>query len=397
MYLISKIILSDYIFLIPIFIIGLITSFEDYKYGKIKNKWIKIGFLWGLIILGLMVFLNLFSASLLTNPSYLSQIFINTVIAFIIGLLMWHWTIWSAGDAKLFALFSFLLPLKFYSNTYLSYFPSFALLLNIFIVALTVFLITLILNFIFYIFKRERKILTEKEKDIQRKKMKANVSSFIKEIFDLFVIFFVMVSLIGIILRSPLKEGLTYFFGTVLGLENWVLFIAVLGIFIFLMRFLRKLKKVFYTIAIFLLIWLFYAWFKFDQSPLLAIEPMLGVTAILVFGGLAFRKTFDWYVNKKEIQEINIKDIKIGTRLTEESLKILESRGETKKFFKESIGKIHSDGLSAEQVLFLKKFAEKKKIEKIKTYKLSPFAIWIFIGLIITILFNGSAINLLLK
>jgi len=397
MYLINKIILSDYIFLIPIFIIGIITSFEDYKYGKIKNKWIKIGFLWGLIILALIIFLNLFSPSLSINPSYLSQIFINTIIAFIIGLLMWYWTIWSAGDAKLFILFSFLLPLKFYSNTYLSYFPSFALLLNIFIVALTVFLITLILNFLFYILKREKKDLTEKERITQRKKMKENISSFIKEVLDLLVIFFVMVSLVGITLRGSLKEGLTYFFGTILGLENWVLFIAVLAIFIFLMKFLRKLKKLFYIIAVFLLIWLFYVWFKFDQSPLLTIRPMLGTTAILVFGGLIFRKTFDWYVNRKEIQEIDVKNIKTGTRLTEESLRILENKGETKKFFKESIGKIHSDGLSEEQVLFLKKFVENKKIEKLKIYKLSPFAIWIFIGLIITILFNGSVINFLLK
>jgi len=395
--LINEIILSNYIFLIPIFIIGLITSFEDYKYGKIKNKWIKIGFLWGITVLGLIILRSFFSGSLVIDFSYLNQILINTIIAFIIGLVMWHWTIWSAGDAKLFTLFAFLLPLEFYSNTYLSYFPSFALLLNIFIVALTIFLITLILNFIFYILRKERKVLTKKEKDIQRKKMKTDIYSFIKEILNLLVIFFVMVSLIGITLKSSLKEGLIYFFGTILGLENWVLFIAVLGIFIFLIRFLRKLKKLFYAMAIFLLIWLFYAWFKFGQSPLLTIKPMLGTTAILVFGGLTFRKAFDWYVNKKEIREINIKDVKIGTRLTEESLKILGSKSKTKNFFEEAIGKIHSDGLSKEQTLFLKKFAENKKIEKLKTYKLSPFAIWIFVGLIITILFKGSIIQSFLK
>lgn len=395
--LINEIILSNYIFLIPIFIIGLITSFEDYKYGKIKNKWIKIGFLWGITALGLIILWNFFSVSSVANFSYLTQILINTIIAFIIGALMWHWAIWSAGDAKLFTLFAFLLPLKFYSNTYLSYFPSFALLLNVFMVALTIFLITLILNFIFYILRRERKVLTEKEKDIQRKKIKTDISSFINEALNLLVIFFVMVSLIGITLRSSLKEGLTYFFGTILGLENWVLFIAVLGIFIFLIRFLRKFKKLFYIIAIFLLIWLFYAWFKFGQSPLLTIKPMFGITAMLVFGGLTFRKAFDWYVNKKEIREIDIKNIKTGTRLTEESLKILENKSETKKLFKESIGRIHSDGLLKEQALFLKEFAENKKIEKLKIYKLSPFAIWIFIGLIITIVFKGSIVQLFLK
>jgi hypothetical protein len=395
--LINKIILSDYIFLIPIFIIGLITSFEDYKYGKIKNKWIKIGLLWGVIALGLTILWNFFSVSSVINFSYLSQILINTIIAFIIGSIMWYWAIWSAGDAKLFTLFSFLLPLKFYSNTYLFYFPSFALLLNIFIVALTIFLIMLIWNFVFYVFKRDKKILTKEEKDIKRKKMKTTIFSFIKEVLNLLVVFFVMINLIGIIFRSSLKEELTYFFNTILGLENWVLFIAVLGFFIFLIRFLKKLKKLFYAIAIFLLIWLFYAWFKFGQSPLLTIKPMLGTTAMLVFGGLIFRKTFDWHVNKKEIQEIDIKNIKTGTRLTEESLRMLENKSKTKKFFKQSIGKVHSDGLLEEQVLFLKKFAESKKIEKLKIYKLSPFAIWIFIGLIVTIILKGSILQLILS
>jgi len=394
--LIDEIILSSYVFLIPIFVIGLLTSFEDYKYGKIKNKWIKIGFLWGITVLGLITLRSFFSIPSMIYFSYLNQILINTIIAFIIGGIMWYWAIWSAGDAKLFTLFSFLLPLEFYSNTYLFYFPSFALLLNIFIVALTIFLIMLIWNFVFYIFKKKKKILTKEEKGIQRKKMKASISSFIKEILNLLVIFFVMVSLIGIIFRSSLKEELAYFFNTTLGLENWVLFIAILGIFIFLIRFLRKLKKLFYVVAIFLLIWLFYSWFKFGQSPLLTIKPMLGTTAMLVFGGFTFRKAFDWHVNKKEIQEIDIKNIKVGTRLTEESLKILENKSKTKKFFKESIGKVHSDGLLKEQVLFLKKIAESEKIEKLKIYKLSPFAIWIFIGLIVTIIFRGSVLQLIL-
>jgi len=405
MYLLSKILFSDYLLLIPIFIIGLITSFEDFRYGKIKNKWIKIGFLWGLTIFTLYIFWNLFflllqhfkmtpSSVFLLRVSYLGEVFLNTGIALIVGFLMWRWNTWSAGDVKLFVLFSFLLPLKFYSNTYLSYFPSFAFLINIFVVALGIFLIILSVTFFYWFFTKERKTLSEEEKIVQKKKLKNSLFSFLKEILDLLVIFFVVISLFGIIFKSALGKDLIYLFTIKLGLENWVLFIALLGFFIFLMRFLQKIKKIFYVIAIILLIWLLRQWIILNQSPFLTIKPMLSITAAIVFGGFIFRKAFGWYVNKKEIQEVNIENLKVYMRLTEESLNKL--RGKDKKSFEKSIGRIYPDGLTKEQILSLKGIAEEKKITKLKIYKLSPFAILIFIGLIITIILRGSVIQLFL-
>lgn len=406
MYLLTKILFSDYFLLIPIFIIGFITSFEDFKYGKIKNKWIKIGFLWGLAIFGLYIFWNFFfllleyleiaprSVFLFRFP-YLGEVVLNTGIALAVGFLMWYWNIWSAGDAKLFALFSFLLPLKFYSETYLSYFPSFGLLLNIFIIALGIFLIMLVWNFVLYVLKREKRVLTKDERNIRNKKVKENIFSFLKEVLNLLVIFFVMVSFFGLLFKSTVGGNLAHFFTIKLGLEKWVLFIAILGIFIFLMKFLQKIKKIFYMAAIILLTLLLYKWIIFNQPPLLAIKPMLSITAIIVFGGFIFRKAFDWHVNRKEIQEVDTRDLKIGMRLTGESLNGLKNKDE--KLFKESIGKIYSDGLTEKQALFLRKFAEDKEITKLKIYKSSPFAILIFIGLIVTIIFRGSIIQLFLK
>jgi len=331
MYLFTKFLFSDYFLLIPIFIIGFITSFEDFKYGKIKNKWIKIGFLWGLAVFSLYIFWNFFflflqhlkiapSSVFLLRFHYLIEVSLNTGIALLVGFLMWRWKVWSAGDAKLFTLFSFLLPLKFYSNTYLSYFPSFALLLNIFTVALGIFLIILIYNFLQWIFIKRKEKLAEEEIIIRRNKFKKELILFFKEILNLLVIFFVVVNLFGIILNSSIGKDLSYFFTIVLGLEKWTLFIIILAAFVFLMKFLQKIKKVFYWAAIILLIWLFYKWFAFSQSPLLAIRPMLGTTAIIIFGGFTFRKMFDWYVNKKEIIEIGMEELKAGMRLTDKTI-----------------------------------------------------------------------------
>lgn len=134
--------LFDFLFLPVIFFIGLITSYQDFKEGKIKNKWIILGLVWGLgiyilfLIWALAVpYLSQIYSKQFTFilPSYILKVFINSVIALIIGYLLWYFNLWSAGDAKLFFVFSLLLPLKYYWRTSLPYFPSFALLINIFI------------------------------------------------------------------------------------------------------------------------------------------------------------------------------------------------------------------------------------------------------------------------
>ena len=43
--------LIDILFLPVIFFIGLVTSWEDFCFGKIKNKWIILGLVYGITIL----------------------------------------------------------------------------------------------------------------------------------------------------------------------------------------------------------------------------------------------------------------------------------------------------------------------------------------------------------
>ncbi len=406
MYLISKILFSDYLFLIPLFGIAFIAAWQDFKYGKIRNKWIRIGFLWGLTMFGLFILWNSFFwlmgyfkigsySVLVLKLSYLGDVGLNTVLAFTVGFLMWHWNVWSAGDAKLFTLFAFLLPLRFYSETYLSYFPSFALLLNIFTVALGIFLITLIYTFVQWIFTRKKTSSKEKKRVVPRKELKQKTFSIIKEILGIIVIFFVIVSFFGIFFKSQAGKSLSNFFTVILGLERWTLFIIVLGAFILLMRFLQKIKKIFYVIAAILLFWLLYKWVSLGQSPVSAIKPMFGTTSVIVFGAFAFRKMFDWYLKKKEIQKVKPEELKEGMRPTEETINKL--KGKDKKFFRDSIGKICPDGLNKEQVVLLKELAKKIKIAVLEVYTPSPFAIWMLIGLIITILLKGAIIQPWLK
>jgi Flp pilus assembly protein protease CpaA len=82
--------------------IGILTSLTDLKNKKIYNLHLLIGGLAGLaIIIG-------------TNLSGDKNIFlyhaINGAAAFVIGFILHHSAIWRGGDAKLFALYAFLMP-----------------------------------------------------------------------------------------------------------------------------------------------------------------------------------------------------------------------------------------------------------------------------------------------
>jgi hypothetical protein len=122
----------DLFFLIPLFIIGIICSVSDIKYGKIKNLWIGIGFIWVTLLYSYLALKATVLSPNTNNVHYLLGMVTNGLLAIIIGFCMWSFKLWAAGDAKLFSLFAFLVPLNFYNNSYIPYFPALDLLTNTF-------------------------------------------------------------------------------------------------------------------------------------------------------------------------------------------------------------------------------------------------------------------------
>ena len=111
----------DILFLAPLFFVGSICCYTDIKYGKIKNKWILMGLIWVVFIYTVLSIYTIFFLHRWENINYLIKALINGFTAFFLGYLLWHFKLWAAGDAKLFTLFAFLIPLKFYSKSYFSH------------------------------------------------------------------------------------------------------------------------------------------------------------------------------------------------------------------------------------------------------------------------------------
>lgn len=138
----------DIFFLIPLVLIGLVTSYEDIKTGKIRNRWIYLGLVWGLGVLLIMFVLNIFNPSWGISFKSGLDIFLNFISASLISFFIWKFNGWAAGDAKLFMVYALLVPSSFYQNSYLPIFPSFVLLVNIFFLVLLFIIVRQAVDFL---------------------------------------------------------------------------------------------------------------------------------------------------------------------------------------------------------------------------------------------------------
>jgi len=145
----NSIFFINYIIIPLVLILGIITTIEDFKVSKIRNKWIKWGIVGGLIYYLLMILITIFGTYKLDRQTpfinqyefsylyfswqYYLKILLNTGIAFILAFGLWLLKVWPGGDAKLFTLYAFLIPLSFYDKALFSYWPALNLMVNIFL------------------------------------------------------------------------------------------------------------------------------------------------------------------------------------------------------------------------------------------------------------------------
>jgi hypothetical protein len=129
---------------IPIVLVGLITGIEDIIKGKIRNIWVIL-----LLVYGFLLYSYLHYKGIILT-SELNIIFINLFVTIIIAILLWKYTFWSGGDAKLFIAFSFLIPPFLYIYSFDNIFTVFTLFFNMAIIGF--------LSIIFKIFKNLKSI-----------------------------------------------------------------------------------------------------------------------------------------------------------------------------------------------------------------------------------------------
>lgn len=372
------------IFLPAILFVGLITSYEDITLSRIKNKWIILGMAYSVLSYLFLFFLIYFKfvdyGGL--NFSYIPQFALNFGISVLASYGFWKYGAWAPGDAKLFIAYSMLIPLDFYSRGYVNYFPSLLLLFNIFIPLLSSIAITAIFKLLSAIFNmfRHREELTKAFVSIGQFLKNARTKGFYARLKSgfaayLFIYLGLQVALRGLKL-SPM----------------WMA--SMLLLFQPLIQWIRRSRKLlFFSNALVLL------YFIYKMIAVQGLNELLPVLAGILktfslFGIL--RVLLALYVKYTQVQKIEISRLKAHMIPTEETLKNLCS---APLEFQQQIGSIYPDGFSKEQAEAIKINYTQNGIGTIDTYRTFPFAAWMFLGVVITLIFRQNiftAIKLLL-
>ncbi len=371
----------ELIFLPAILLLGIITSYQDFKFGKIKNKWIILALSYFIIVYALGIFFYTFYGEL--NVEYIIELSTNILFAIFIGFGLWYLKVWTAGDGKLFIAYSVLIPLSVYSLGYQKYIPCSVLLINIFILAFMVLFFSMVFK-------------------IKFKNLKKVSLNSLKESFELKQVLFLIINLFAIFWVIGILLSLV-------NLNNPLLKIS-LTMLIFLSIPKKYKNKSIYFLSGFVILRLIidksvYSW------------TFLINFIVLIFLGLFIRSFLLKGVNQlgQEIfsKEISVNKLKPGMILSEviikkdkKELKSLQKNKDTKIIkYKEHCyiqqpksllnfeGFIdeESEGLTKEQINLIKKIG----IKTIKISQTIPFALFMFAGVLLTFIIKGNFLSFL--
>ncbi len=137
------------------------------------------------------------------------DLIINGSIAFTVGYLLWHFNFWAAGDAKLFSIYSLLIPLEYYSKNYIRYFSSSMLLVDTIFFICFVFFLKMFYKIIISCFTHLRKpslMIPFFSKTNIKKLIKASLET--SKLLLFFIFFLVILRYIGqkINIKVPLNQ-----------------------------------------------------------------------------------------------------------------------------------------------------------------------------------------------
>ncbi|MCX6746270.1 MAG: hypothetical protein NTX00_04640 [Candidatus Parcubacteria bacterium] len=362
--------LNEYSFLAAAILFGIIVTIEDFKIDKIRNRWIKWGLITGFYLYLLNIVYFILTHQVIELQNYW-QIILNTLIAFALGFALWYFKLWSGGDAKLFTLYVFLIPISYYSEWYLVYWPPLNLLINI---TIPIF-IYLLIKFLLYPFQllinylKNPRLLKEyyknykAQKRLDKKKIKEYLAAALS--FVIILIFFQIIRVrLGDILHpylGSLMVAFYFFMGFVVFqplrtlmqkriVLASILFIAyfVAGIIFFRNLVYADLHRIIALQFIFMLS--YYYIFKYSKALIMFLYNSAEVKMIPVAALQAGA-----YINKDYVRNI------LGNRFNLEEFKnsldsVLENDEKEKlwNLLKQKSGQSQKEGQYAQLVMYLR-------------------------------------------
>ena len=368
-------------FIVSLILIGLLAAYFDIKKSVIPNDLVGFGYE-VVVFLYLPLFLyNVFYLNSSYLHSYLPAAFLNGVISVVIGYLLWHFNFWSAGDGKLFGIYAFLLPLEFYSATYVSYFPSFVLLVNLFIPLI----FYMFLNFLIYIFKEKKIIKIIKDTKFWEKDKLTSLAKSFLNIF--FLLLFVVISLnyfISLSSRFAIEI-------------NNILIFAILITLVYLFNKISDKHPILSFIKYFVV--LSYFGYLFSKSDYGHIVSYLKVALFFMVVIVLLKKVLLFYVKKQEVEKVKAKNIEEGAILTKEWRKLFSEKISklTKNDKHKHFESVKAEGLTKKQAEIIRELFEDDPKYNVAVCNTLNFAPLLFFSAVVSLLTSSSLLVLINK
>jgi len=376
--------------------LGLVVSFEDWSHRRIRNRWIGLG-----MIVGAACFCFLLWNSLLGHEHrrlwmlgerylplrYYPMVLVHLMLSLAAAVTLWRLSVWPAGDAKLYTLFAFLLVLI---DPNLPGFPLLLFLLilvNIFVPAGALFAAGSALRLAL---KLPRLWALDWPKWLKAKSEVAVIRlweawpyryEYLALGINLYALFYLMQAC----QRHSQRLALGPF-------GNVMVFFLMFLVWGRLAQVLRN-KRVSYAALACLgaAMAAGAVWRHWD--PVAILRAALRMTLSFgVFLSLA-RMVFNRLIERESLRELLPEQLRAGSVLSDETW---EKLGREKELAGK-LGERYSDGLGAQDVEAIKGWlAAGPRAAGYAVYQTIPFAVWIFLGALFTVVRRANLVALLL-
>ncbi len=352
-----------WIFIPGILFLGITTSYTDIKYNKIRNQIIIIAALYAIIAYVLTYVLSHFN--LIQYNFSFGEVIINLIFAVLVAFLLFVTNIWTAGDGKLLIAFVLLLPLSAYNLGYIRWIPSVVLLVNIFVPAMIYVLITSLMN-----------IRLKELKDISKKLVRniCNPKQLLESALFLFSVYWIIhIALIIADIKSNVFILITLGALVLFVLKSWLkqhLLYVLMVIAIIRLLLDRSIYSTAFLISIlrYLIVW------------------QVGVNLVMLFN-----KETGVFMKKIPIEKLKpgmwVADLDIHNYFEKEFRGVCKNSGFAGDLLtRQGYHLGLESGLSPQQIDVLKN-SNFKKATIIQTI---PFAPFLFLGVLLTIIARGN-------
>lgn len=371
-----------------------VISFEDWRERKIRNHLIMIGLAAcaaGFSLLLLNSLLGARGARLGPLGEYYlplrfyPRLVLHVLLSLAAGVGFWRYSVWPAGDAKFFALAAFFTALI---DPNLPGFPlllCLVLLINIFVPAGLVFtaetLVKLALSA-----PRLRGVdwplwlkATRDMISIRAREMWPHRAEYLILVVNLFAFFFALqtaMSRCAGLVREPWGS-----------LAIFVLMFAGWGFLVRVLRDKRVGVAAFAALCLAAPVGLLYLRWDVRAGMIAAARMTFNFGMLLSVG----RLVFGWIIERDSLRELRAEDLKYGDILSDATWSLLQAEGELAG----KLGKRYVDGLSHGDVAALKEWLALRPAPGYSVYHTIPFALWIFLGTLLTLSYRGSVVTAL--